>query len=168
MIECIGNYLWGLPFTCPHVKTTNHKLLSVHLPYPTRARVLQTNKSLFPFDTNGIIRNLDCWRSRLLVSDSMWRTTYEDGHPKRDSTHVRTHNSPSSSLWICTDQSARLQETERTVTKTNATVKSAENTSFCNYSFFFFSLTEYKPFFSTKLLSCSFSLVTSRVTVSLI
>ena len=54
----------------------------------TRTRVLQTNRSLFHFDTNDVTRNLDCWRIRLLVNNSMRRTTYEDSHPMRDSTHV--------------------------------------------------------------------------------
>ena len=75
-------------------------------------------------------------------------------------------------FWICIDQPPKQHETERAVTKTNAIVKSAENTSFCNYSsflFYFISFTKYKSFFffSTKL-SCSFSLVMSRVTVILI
>ena len=95
--------------------------------------------------------------------------TYKEGHPMRDSAHVGTQNSPFSSLWICTDQPPKLHGTERTVTKTNAIVKSAENSSFCNSSsFLFISFSKYKPFFSTKLLSCSFSLVTSQATVSLI
>ena len=51
----------------------------------------------------------------------------------------------------------------------NAIVKFAGNTSFAIIHFFFFiSFTKYKPFFSTKLLSCSFSLSTSRIMVSLI
>ena len=99
----------------------------------TCVHILQTNRPLFSFDTNDVTRNFDCWRSRLIVSNSMWRTTYEDGHPIRDSTHLETKNSPSI-LWICMDQPPKLHETERTVTRTNAIVKSAENTSFCNYS----------------------------------
>ena len=87
-------------------------------------------------DTNDVTRNLDCWRNRLRVS--MWRTTYEDGHSMRDSTHVGNQNSPSSSLWICTDQPPKLHVTEKTVTKTNAIVKSAENISFCNSSSFLY------------------------------
>ena len=96
--------------------------------------ILRTNRSLFPFDTNDVRQNLDCWQSKLLVSNFMWCTTYEDGHPMRDSTHMGTRNSPSSSLWICMDQPPKLHGTERTVTKTNAIVKSAENTSFGNSS----------------------------------
>ena len=113
----------------------------------TRVHVLQTNRPLFSFDTNDVTRNLDGRRNRQLVS--MWRTTYEDGHLMRDSTRVRTKNYPSSSLRICTDQWPKLQETERTATKTNVIVKSEENTSFCDSSFFllyFISFTKYKPF----------------------
>ena len=87
------------------------------------------------------------------------------------STHLGTQNSPSSSLWICKDQPPKLHGTERIVTKTNAIAKSAENTSFCNYSSFLLSLSIsliINPFFSTELLFCSFSLVTFRATVSLI
>ena len=103
------------------------------------ARVFQTNRPLFPFDINDVTRNFDCWRSRLRVSNNMWRITYEDGYLMRDSTHVGTQISPSSSLWICTDQPPKLYETERTVTKTNTLVKSSENTSFCNYSLLYLS-----------------------------
>ena len=63
---------------------------------------------------------------------------YEESHPMRDSIHIGTQNSPSSSLWICTDQPPKLYVTERTVTKTKAIVKSAENTSFYNYSSFLY------------------------------
>ena len=47
-------------------------------------------------------------------------------------------------------------------------LRSAENTSFCNSSSFSLSFSEYKPFFSTELLFCSFSLILSCATVSLI
>ena len=94
-------------------------------PTSTRASVLQNKRPLFLFDTNDVTRNLGCWRGRLRVS--MWRTSYEDYHPMRDSTHMRTQNSPSWSLWICTEQPPKLHETKRTITKTNAIVKSAEN-----------------------------------------
>ena len=88
----------------------------------------------------------------------------------RDYTYMGTQNSPSSSLWICTNQPSKLHGTERTVTKTNAIVKSAENNYFCNYSSFllYWSFSKCKPFFSTELLFCSFSLVTSHATESLI
>ena len=44
-------------------------------------------------------------RPKLLTKQatSSRSTTLEVGHPMRDSTHVRTQNSPSS-LWICTEQ----------------------------------------------------------------
>ena len=49
-----------------------------------------------------------------------------------------------SRIWM--DQPPKLHDIERTVTKTNAIVKSAENNSFCNYSTFllyFISFTKY-------------------------
>ena len=105
----------------------------------TSMRILQTKKPLFPFDTNDVTQNLDCWWSKLWVNNSMWHIAHKDDHPMRGSTDVGTQNSPSSSLWICMDQPPKLHETERTVTKTNAIVKSAENTSFLQL-FYFFSL----------------------------
>ena len=86
----------------------------------------------------------------------------------RDSTHEETQNFPSSSFWICTDQPPKQHETERTVTKTNAIVKYAEKNPLFAILLFFISFTKYKSFFSTKLLPCSFSLVSFRATVSLI
>ena len=121
----------------------------------TCMHVLQTNRPLFPFDTNDVTQNLDSWRSRLQVSNNTWHTIYEDGYPMRDSMHVGTKNSPSSSLWIYTNQPPKLHETERTVTMTNAIIKSAENASFCNYSSFllyFISFTKYKPFFFNQIV----------------
>ena len=126
--------IYEVTFYVPHDWLKNKQLRATikHICHTTtHARVLQTNRPLFPFDINDITQNLDCWQSRLLVSKSMWHTTYENSHPMRDSTHVGTQNSPSSSLWICMDQPPRLHETVRTVTKTNAIVKSSENTSFC-------------------------------------
>ena len=114
----------------------------------TRTCILQTNRPLFPFDTNDETRNLDCWRSRLWVSINMWCTTR--GRSSYERLYVGTQNSPFSSVWICTDQPPKLYETERIVTKTNAIFKSVENTSFCNYYsllFFFISYTKYIPFF---------------------
>ena len=116
----------------------------------TCACILQTNRPLFPFDTNDVTQNLDCWQSSLRVSNCMWCTTYEDGHPMRVSAYVGTQSSPSSNLWICMDQPPKLHETERTLTKTNGMVKSAKNTSSCNSSSFllcFISFTKYKPSF---------------------
>ena len=68
------------------------------------------------------------------------------------------------------EKSQYLHGTERTPTKTNDRIKSAENTSFCNYSSFILSLSISLNIkhFSTELLFNSFSLVTSRDTVRLI
>ena len=99
----------------------------------TRARVLQTN-ILFAFWHQ--LCNTESW---LLTKRA---TACGALHTKTvipwETMHVGTRNSPSSSLWICTDQPTKRHETERTVTKTNAVVESAENTSFCKSSSFLY------------------------------
>ena len=58
-------------------KTTSHGLLSTHLPYHHTcmcAYILQTNRPLFPFDTNDLTQNFNCWQSRLRVSTLHTRT----------------------------------------------------------------------------------------------
>ena len=118
----------------------------------TCARVLQTN---IPFYSGCQRCKTESW---LLTKQatSPCGGTYEDSHPMRDSTHMGTPNSPSSSLWICTDQPPKLQRTERTVTKTNAIVKSAEKTVFLLFFFLYLSLNInplFQPNFSTSGLS---------------
>ena len=104
---------------------------------PQHVRAFFKLTSLFPFWCQRF--NTESW---LLTKQakSPCCTTYQEGYLMRDSTHMGTQNSSSSSLWIYTDQPPKLHRTERTVTKPNAIFKSAENTSFCNYSSFLLSL----------------------------
>ena len=54
----------------------------------TRARVLHTNRSLFPFDTNDVTRNLNCSRRRrrhvahYIRGQSSHERLYASGNPK--------------------------------------------------------------------------------------
>ena len=120
--------------------------------------------SLFPFWHQGC--NTESW---LLTkkAKSPCCATYGEGHPMRLSTYVGTQNSPSSSLWICADQPPKLHGTERTVTKTNAKV--CRKYLFLQLFFFSLSLSlNINPFYSNKLLSCSFSFAMCHATVSLV
>ena len=74
------------------------------------------------------------------------------------STHMGTQNSPTSNLWICKDQPPKLQGTKRTVTRMNAIAKSADNTSFCNYSSFSWYFFKYKLFFQPNCCLVTFLL----------
>ena len=88
---------------------------------PPHVRAFFKLTSLFPFWHQRC--NTESW----LLTKQATRpcgVTYAVGHPMRDSTHMWTQNSRSSSLWICMDQPPKLYGT---VTKTNAIVKSAEN-----------------------------------------
>ena len=107
-----GKAVTGVTFYVPRDWLKSNQLQDAistsDVPPHARAFFKQTD---FPFDTNDVTRYLDCWRNRLLVSNSMWRSTYEDGHPMRDSTHAGTQNSPSLTLPIYTEQPPKLHET---------------------------------------------------------
>ena len=150
LVEDIGNYLQShfyLP--CYWLKNNQSRATISTTAIPPYARTFFKLTSLF-----GLLTPTMYMESWLLTKQitSLSDATYEDSHPMRNSTPMGTQTSPSSSLWICKDQPAKLHGAKRTITWTNAIIKSAENTFFFNSSsFFYLSASKYKPFFSTKL-----------------